>query len=142
MGLQNYNTLSLRCRRELSIHVFNFLLPGSTWILESRFASQLDWMLIGIKTWLQFLFLFYIWAIVGVIIVACCYSSQLTKHIGSKAVSLLATLFLHSQVTGMKLLRTVIDATSVAVITQYPTKQNTNTSYAVWHLTLLPAPPR
>ena len=79
------------------------------------------------KTWIQFLFPFYIWAIAGVIIVACRYSSRLTNLIGSRAVPLLATLFLLSY---MKLLRTVIDATSVAVIARYPQ----NTSYAVWYL--------
>ena len=92
--------------------------------IESCFFVGLDayW-----KTWLQFLFPFYIWAIAGVIIVACHYSSRLTNLIGSRAVPLLATLFLLSY---MKLLRTVIDATSVAVIAQYPQ----NTSYAVWYL--------
>ena len=80
-----------------------------------------------LKTWLQFLFPFYIWVIAGVIIVACRYSSRLTNLIGSRAVPLLTTLFLLSY---MKLLRTVIDATSVAVITQYPQ----DTSYAVWYL--------
>ena len=79
------------------------------------------------KTWLQFLFPFYIWTIAGVIIVSCRYSSCLTNLIGSRAVPLLATLFLLSY---MKLLCTVIDATSVAVIAQYPQ----NTSYAVWYL--------
>ena len=66
-------------------------------------------------------------AIAGVIIVACRYSSRLTNLIGSRAVPLLATLFLLSY---MKLLRTVIDATSVTVLTQCPQ----NTSYAVWYL--------
>ena len=79
------------------------------------------------KTWLQFLFPFYIWAIAGVIIVACHYSSRLTNLIGSRAVPLLATLFLLSY---MKLLRMIIDATLVAVIVQYPQ----NTSYWVWYL--------
>ena len=79
------------------------------------------------KTWLQFLFPFYIWAIAGVITVACRYSSHLTNLIGSRAVPLLATLFLLSY---MKLLRTIIDAISVAVIIQYPQ----NTSYVVWYL--------
>ena len=55
------------------------------------------------------------------------YSSRLTNLIGSRAVPLLTTLFLLSY---MKLLRTLIDATSVAVITQYPQ----DTSYAVWYL--------
>ena len=79
------------------------------------------------NTWLQFIFPFYIWAIAGVIIVICHYSSSLTNLIGSRAVPLLATLFLLSY---MKLLRTVVDATSIAVIVQYPA----NTSYAVWYL--------
>ena len=92
--------------------------------IESCFFVGLDayW-----KTWLQFLFPFYIWAIAGGIIVACRYSSRLTYFIGSRAVPLLATLFLLSY---MKLLRTIIDATSVAVIAQYPQ----NTSYVVWYL--------
>ena len=79
------------------------------------------------KTWLQFLFPFYIWAIAGVIIIACRYSSRLTNLIGSRAVPLLATLFLLSY---MKLLRTIIDATSVAVMAQYPK----NASFVVWYL--------
>ena len=79
------------------------------------------------KTWLQFLFPFYIWTIAGVIIVACHYSSRLTNLIGSRAVPLLVTLFLLSY---MKLLRIIIDATLVAVITQFPN----NTSFVVWYL--------
>ena len=79
------------------------------------------------KTWLQFLFPFYIWAIAALIIVACRYSSRLTNLIGSRAVPLLATLFFLSY---MKLLHTVIDVISVAMIAHYPQ----NTSYAVWYL--------
>ena len=92
--------------------------------IESCFFFGLDayW-----KTWLQFLFPFYIWALAGVIIIACRYSSRLTNLIGSRAVPLLATLFLLSY---MKLLRTIIDAISVAVIAHYPQ----DTSYAVWYL--------
>ena len=110
-------------------YLFTFLQVFIAWLnldfgIETCFFVGLDayW-----KTWLQFLFPFYIWAIAGVIIVACRYSSYLTNFIGSRAVPLLATLFLLSY---MKLLRTVIDATSVAVIAQYPQ----NTSYAVWYL--------
>ena len=111
------------------IRWFVFLQVFVAWLnldfgIESCFFVGLDayW-----KTWLQFLFPFYIWAIAGVIIVACRYSSRLTNLIGSRAVPLLATLFLLSY---MKLLRTIIDATSVAVIAQYPQ----NTSYVVWYL--------
>ena len=96
-------------------YLFTFLHVFIAWLnldfgIETCFFVGLDayW-----KTWLQFLFPFYIWAIACVIIVACRYSSRLTNLIGSRAVPLLATLFLLSY---MKLLRTVIDATSVAVI--------------------------
>ena len=81
------------------------------------------------KTWLQFVFPFYIWIIAGVITVICHYSSRLTNLIGSRAVPLLATLFLLSY---MKLLRTGVDldATSIAIMEKYPE----NTSYTVWYL--------
>ena len=79
------------------------------------------------NTWLQFLFPLYIWTIAGVIIVACHYSSYLTNLIGSRAVPLLATLFLLSY---MKLLCTIIDATLVAVIVHYPEGKQ----FAVWYL--------
>ena len=110
-------------------YLFTFLQVFIAWLnldfgIETCFFVGLNayW-----KTWLQFLFPFYIWAIAGVIIVACRYSSRLTNLIGSRAVPLLATLFLLSY---MKLLRTVIDATSIALIARYPQ----NTSYAVWYL--------
>ena len=110
-------------------YLFIFLRVFIAWFnldfgIETCFFAGLDayW-----KTWLQFLFPFYIWAIAGVIIVACRYSSHLTNLIGSRAVPLLATLFLLSY---MKLLRSVIDAISVAVIAQYPQK----TFYVVWYL--------
>ena len=109
-------------------YLFTFLHIFVAWLnldfgIETCFFVGLDayW-----KTWLQFLFPFYIWLIAGVIIVACRYSSCLTNLIGSRGVPLLATLFLLSY---MKLLRTAVDATSVAVITQYPQK-----TYAVWYL--------
>ena len=110
-------------------HWFAFLQVFVAWLnldfgIESCFFVGLDayW-----KTWLQFLFPFYILAIASVIIVACRYSSRLTYLIGSRAVPLLATLFLLSY---MKLLRTIIDAFLIAVIAQYPQ----NTSYVVWYL--------
>ena len=110
-------------------YLFIFLQVFIAWLnldfgIETCFFVGLD---AYTKTWLQFLFPFYIWAIAGIIIVACRYSSRLTNLIGSRAVPLLATLFLLSY---MKLLRSVIDATSVAVIAQYPQ----NTSSAVWYL--------
>ena len=126
MGLQN-NTLSLiYYKSKLSSYDSSSFccLAQLGFGIETCFFVGLDtyW-----KTWLQFLFPIYIWIIAGIINVACRYSSHLTNLIGSRAVPLLATLFLLSY---MKLLRTVIDASLVAVIVRYPE----NTSYAVWYL--------
>ncbi len=57
------------------------------------------------KTWLQFVFPLYIWAIVVLIIVLSHYLSTAAKIFGSNSVPVLATLFLLSY---PKLLRTVI----------------------------------
>ena len=89
--------------------------------IESCFANGLTafW-----KTWLQFIFPFYIWAIAGLIIVAARYSSRLTKLLGSRAVPVLNTLILLSYV---KLLNTVVSALefSTLVYTKYPTTPST-----------------
>ena len=62
-------------------YFFTFLHVFIAWLnldfgIETCFFVGLDayW-----KTWLQFLFPFYIWAIAGVIIIACRYSSRLTS---------------------------------------------------------------
>ena len=77
------------------------------------------------KTWLQFIFPFYIWAIAGVIIVAARYSTRLTNFLSNKAVPVLNTLFLLSY---MKLLRIVAIALEFSTITKYPEGSTT----AVW----------
>ena len=46
--------------------------------------------------WLQFVFPFYIWFLIGLTIVASHYSSKLTKIFGNNPVAALATLFLLS----------------------------------------------
>ena len=56
-------------------------------------------------TWMQFLFPFYIWMLIGIIIVISHYSIWMTKKLGSNPVAVLATLILLSYA---KLLRTVI----------------------------------
>ena len=89
--------------------------------IESCFANGLTafW-----KTWLQFIFPFYIWAIAGLIIVATRHSSRLTKLLGSRAVPVLNTLILLSYV---KLLNTVVSTLefSILVYTKYPTTPST-----------------
>ena len=67
------------------------------------------------KTWLQYIFPFYIWIIAGLIIVATRYSTRLTNHLGNRAVPLLATLFLLSY---MKLLRVVVSFLEFSILSR------------------------
>ena len=61
--------------------------------IQTCFFSGLDgyW-----KTWLQFVFPFYIWLLIGFIIVGCYYSGKLSRLCGNNAVPVLATLILMS----------------------------------------------
>ena len=68
------------------------------------------------KTWLQFVFPFYVWAIAGAIILVSHYSTRATKIFGDKSVSVLATLFLLSYA---KLLRSIITIFSFTTL-EYP----------------------
>ena len=81
---------------------------------ETCFVDGLDgyW-----KTWLQFVFPFYIWSIAGVIIITSRHSALLTKLFGNNSVPVLATLFLLSY---SKLLRTIITAMNVTYLVDYP----------------------
>ena len=47
-------------------------------------------------TWLQFVFPFYLWLLVGLIILVCRYSSRATNLFGSNPVAVLATVVLMS----------------------------------------------
>lgn len=57
------------------------------------------------KTWLQFVFPFYLWFLVALIIYLCRVSSHVSRLIGSHAVPVLATMLLLSY---MKLVRTIV----------------------------------
>ena len=57
------------------------------------------------KTWLQFAFPIYVWALVGAIIIISHYSMRISKALGTNTVSVLATLFFLSYA---KLLNTII----------------------------------
>ena len=78
--------------------------------IETCFADGLTayW-----KTWLQFVFPFYIWAIAGLIIISARYSTRLARVMGNNSVPVLATLFLLSYA---KLLRTIITIMSYTVV--------------------------
>ena len=104
-GLPNHQN----CVIHPFLHVF------ISWInldlgIEMCFYSGMD---VYQKTWLQFVFPFYIWFLVGVIIVVCHYSSTVMKLMGMRNIEVLATPFLLSYA---KLLKTIITALSVTNI--------------------------
>ena len=68
------------------------------------------------KTWMQFAFPLYVWALVGMVIVGSHYSGRVARTFGRNPVAVLATLFLLSYA---KLLRTVIAAVSYTSL-EYP----------------------
>ena len=76
------------------------------------------------KAWLQFVFPFYVWALVGMIIVGSHYSGRVAKVFGNNPIAVLATLFLLSYA---KLLRSVIAALSHTSL-EFPN----NMQIAVW----------
>ena len=75
-----------------------------------------DGMITYAYTWLQFVLPFYVWFLIGLIIVATHYLSKLTKVFGRNPVAALVTLFLLSY---SKLLRTIITSLSFAML-EYP----------------------
>ena len=78
------------------------------------------------KAWLQFVFPFYVWALVGIIILISHYSSKVATIFGTNPIAVLATLFLLSY---SKLLRAVIAALSYTMLMlEYPNDLNV----AVW----------
>ena len=81
-------------------------------------------MVAYVKTWLQFAFPLYVWALVGMIIIGSHYSGRVAKMFGSNPVAVLATLFLLSYA---KLLRTVVAALLYTSL-EYPN----NLQIAVW----------
>ena len=89
--------------------------------IETCFIKGLDgyW-----KTWLQFVFPFYVWLIAGAIILVSHHSTRATKIFGDNSVSVLATLFLLSYA---KLLRSIITIFSFTTL-EYPD----NTFIKVW----------
>ena len=67
------------------------------------------------KTWLQFAFPFYIWFLVGIIILFCQYSSKVMKLMGTKNIDILATLFLLSYAKFLKTILSSLSFTDILV---------------------------
>jgi predicted outer membrane repeat protein len=78
------------------------------------------------KSWLQFVFPFYLWSIAGLMIMLARYSSRLTTLFGNRAVPVLVTLILLSY---MKLLRTAVEILEFSILTVlvYGNSNGTNT---------------
>ena len=76
------------------------------------------------KAWVQFVFPFYMWALVGIIILISHYSSKVSTILGTNPIAVLATLFLLSY---SKLLRAIITALSYTLL-EYPE----DSKFAVW----------
>ena len=81
--------------------------------IETCFYSEMD--AYG-KTWLQFAFPLYIWALSGLIIVISSRSRRVTKFLGSNPIAVLATLFLISY---LKVLRTIVTVFATTTL-DYP----------------------
>ena len=111
-----------------------FFLPGDTNILTVFIAwlnldlgietCFFDGMNTYIFTWLQFVFPFYVWFLIGLIIVVSNISNKVAHALGKNPVTVLATLMLLSY---SKILRTVIVALSSTNL-EYPG----NTTKVVW----------
>ena len=106
--------------------LLSFLSVFISWLnldlgIETCFIKGLDgyW-----KTWLQFVFPFYVWLIAAAIILVSHYSTRATKIFGDKTLSVLATLLLLSYA---KLLRSIINIFSFTTL-EYPD----NTRAKVW----------
>ena len=75
-----------------------------------------DGMNAYIFTWLQYVFPFYVWFLVGLIILLCRYSSVISRRLGSNPVAVLSTLIFISYT---KVLRTIISSLSYTSL-EYP----------------------
>ena len=107
----------------------NFFTTFMSWLnldlgIETCFYDGMD---IYAYSWFQFLFPFYVWFLVGCIIVACRYSQSIAKRLGKNPVAVLATLLLMSY---SKILGATIAPLTWTYLTYY-TKSN-ETQSIVW----------
>ena len=90
--------------------------------IETCFYDGMD---MYARTWLQFVFPIYVWALVGIIILVSRFSSgKIARMFGKNPIAVLATLFLLSYA---KLLRTIITTLSVTYL-----EFSNGTNKAVW----------
>ena len=92
--------------------------------IETCFYDGMD---IYAYSWFQFLFPFYLWFLIGCIILACRYSQSVAKRLGQNPVTVLATLILISY---SKILQAIIVPLSWTYLTYY--RHSTETKHTVW----------
>ena len=76
--------------------------------VETCFFKRLD---AYYKTWLQFIFPFYIWSIAALIIILSKYSIRVSKLMGNNSVPVLATLFLLSHAKFFRIIISILSYT-------------------------------
>ena len=115
----------------LQVNSTIFFQPGTTNILTIFIAwlnldlgietCFYDGMNAYAKTWLQFLFPVYVWALVGIIIFSSHFSQKISSLLGKNPIAVLCTLFLLSYA---QVLRTIIAALSFTFL-EYPNGRQT-----------------
>ena len=107
----------------------NFFTVFTSWLnldvgIETCFYDGMD---IYTYSWFQFLFPFYVWFLVGCIIMVCRYSQSIAQRLGQNPVAVLATLLLMSY---SKILSAVIVPLTLTYLTYYSTSNETQS--IVW----------
>ena len=107
----------------------NFFTVFISWLnldlgIETCFYDGMD---IYAYSWFQFLFPFYVWFLVGCIILACRYSQSIAKRFGKNPVAVLATLLLMSY---SKILSAIILPLTWISLTYYSASNETQSM--VW----------
>jgi hypothetical protein len=107
----------------------NFFTTFISWLnLDLGIETCLyDGMDIYAYSWLQFLFPFYVWFLVGCIILACHYSQSIAKRLRERPVAVLATLLLMSY---RKILGAIIVPLTSTYLTYYSALNETQS--VVW----------
>ena len=112
------NIVQVNRRQFFPTDVINVLTVFIAWLnldlgIETCFFNGLD---AYIQTWLQFAFPFYIWILIGLIILTSRYSMTVSKLIGTNPIAVLATLLLMSY---SRILQVIIDVYTFARL-DYP----------------------
>ena len=95
--------------------------------IETCFYDGMD---IYVYSWFQFLFPFYLWFLIGCIILACRYSQSVARScLGRNPVAVLATLFLMSF---SKIIQAVIIPLSSTNLKYYNSSDDPDSYYVIW----------